>query len=466
MNSNRMGPLRPFQHTPVLIYSLGDISAIWLIFMLVSQLRHVPLDAGYLTLGLCATFAFYLIANMRGLYQSTRCLSFDTQIRLIFESWVAASLLMVVGLFAIKTSADFSRIFLASWVLMTPILLAAIRMLTYKATARLMREGKAGRRVVIAGAGDLGHELARVLSENALLGLQTIAFYDDNWAELKSRNVPVLGDLNHMIIDARSEQFDEIFIALPMRFSDRIKDIIEALADCPVTVNVVPDVFSFSLLHGRWRDLGGIPAISVHDSPLYGGGGILKRIEDIVLASLILLVIAIPMACIALTVKLTSPGPVLFRQRRYGLGGIPVMIWKFRTMTVCEDGDHIPQATRSDRRVTPLGRFLRRTSLDELPQFFNVLQGHMSIVGPRPHAIAHNELYRKDIHGYMLRHLVKPGITGWAQVNGWRGETDTLEKMQNRVQYDLDYIRNWSLRLDLRIIFMTVFKGFSDHNAY
>jgi len=185
-----------------------------------------------------------------------------------------------------------------------------------------------------------------------------------------------------------------------------------------------------------------------------------------VLGSLIMAVIALPMLAIAIAMKLTSPGPIIFKQRRYGLNGEVLYVWKFRSMTVCEDGVNVPQAKRGDTRITPLGAFLRRTSLDELPQFFNVLQGTMSIVGPRPHAIAHNEEYRRLIHGYMLRHKVKPGITGWAQVNGWRGETDTLEKMQKRVECDLQYIQEWSLWLDLKIVWMTIRGGFKGKNAY
>ncbi|WP_116895873.1 exopolysaccharide biosynthesis polyprenyl glycosylphosphotransferase, partial [Pseudomonas syringae] len=191
-----------------------------------------------------------------------------------------------------------------------------------------------------------------------------------------------------------------------------------------------------------------------------------KRAEDIVLSSLILLLIAVPLLTIAAAIKLTSAGPVLFRQRRYGLDGRSIMVWKFRSMSVQENTDVVLQATRNDARVTPLGRFLRRTSLDELPQFFNVLHGDMSIVGPRPHAIAHNEQYRRQVSGYMLRHKVKPGITGWAQINGWRGETDTLDKMRMRVEFDLEYIEHWSIWLDLKIILLTLLKGFGNKNAF
>jgi len=206
--------------------------------------------------------------------------------------------------------------------------------------------------------------------------------------------------------------------------------------------------------------VGGLPVLAVCETPFYGVNGIVKRVSDIVLATLILILIAPLLAAIALAVKLSSPGPAIFRQRRYGLNGQEVVVYKFRSMTVAEDGAVVRQATKNDARVTRLGAFMRRTSLDELPQFVNVIQGRMSIVGPRPHAVAHNEMYRKLIKSYMIRHKVRPGITGWAQVNGLRGETETVEKMRARIEYDLDYLRNWSLGLDLKIIWQTIFVVF------
>jgi putative colanic acid biosynthesis UDP-glucose lipid carrier transferase len=206
--------------------------------------------------------------------------------------------------------------------------------------------------------------------------------------------------------------------------------------------------------------------VSVFDTPFWGADGWLKKLEDLLLGSLILAIVSLPMAMIALAVKLTSRGPILFRQRRYGIDGKEITVYKFRTMTVTEDGATIRQAQKGDARFTPIGEFLRRHSLDELPQFINVVRGEMSIVGPRPHAIAHNEFYRSKVRGYMLRHKVKPGITGWAQINGWRGETGDLYKMQKRVEHDLWYIRNWSFWLDMKIILVTMFRGFSGPNAY
>jgi putative colanic acid biosynthesis UDP-glucose lipid carrier transferase len=251
-----------------------------------------------------------------------------------------------------------------------------------------------------------------------------------------------------------------------MSAESRIVKLVEALGDTTASVYLVPNFFIFDLMKGKLTEIDGIPLLSLHETPFSGADGWLKRIEDIVLGSLILSLIALPMVFIALGVKLTSPGPALFKQHRYGLNGKIVEVWKFRSMSCQEDGDTVRQASKSDARVTPLGAFLRRTSLDELPQFINVLQGTMSIVGPRPHAVAHNEQYRKLIRGYMLRHKVRPGITGLAQVNGWRGETDTLEKMRMRVRFDLAYMQNWSILLDLKIIFQTIFKGFTNPNAY
>ena len=228
----------------------------------------------------------------------------------------------------------------------------------------------------------------------------------------------------------------------------------------------VPDFFVFEMLQARWTEIDGMPLVSVFDTPFLGVDGWLKRIEDLLIALIALTLTAPLMLAIALGVKLSSPGPVLFRQRRYGLSGKVVEVWKFRSMGVQEDGEEIPQARRADPCVTRFGAFLRRTSLDELPQFFNVLQGHMSVVGPRPHAVAHNEQYRKLVPGTMLRHKVKPGITGWAQVNGWRGETDTVEKMQKRVEHDMHYIRNWSLALDVKIVALTLVRGFAGPGEY
>ena len=222
------------------------------------------------------------------------------------------------------------------------------------------------------------------------------------------------------------------------------------------------------LIQSRIDEIGDIPVVAVRETPFNGTNGLVKRSTDIIFTLLILLIISPILLIVALGVKLSSPGPLIFKQKRYGLNGEEIVVYKFRSMTTIDNGDNVVQATKNDQRVTSFGKFIRKTSLDELPQFFNVLQGGMSIVGPRPHAVAHNEMYRKLIKGYMIRHKVKPGITGWAQVNGLRGETEVLEKMQARVDYDIAYLRNWSPGLDIYIILKTVwvvfFKG--QNSAY
>jgi putative colanic acid biosynthesis UDP-glucose lipid carrier transferase len=252
-----------------------------------------------------------------------------------------------------------------------------------------------------------------------------------------------------------------------MASQPRILNLLDQLRDTTASIYFLPDIFLYDLIQARVDTVGGLPVVAVCETPFHGTTGVIKRLSDLCIALPAIVMTGPVMLAIVLAIKLTMPGPVLFRQRRYGLDGQQIVVWKFRTMRVTEDGDVVRQATRHDDRITPLGAFLRRSSLDELPQFFNVLQGRMSVVGPRPHAVAHNEMYRKLIKGYMIRHKVKPGITGWAQVNGARGETDTIEKMQRRIAYDIEYLRSWSLRLDVAIVWRTVTQAIrGDRNAY
>jgi putative colanic acid biosynthesis UDP-glucose lipid carrier transferase len=324
---------------------------------------------------------------------------------------------------------------------------------------RLLRAEGMERVAVVVGAGSLGKKLAERIKATPFLGVQVAGFFDDRSAErlgdMEAGNI--LGGVDQLAYYAKTHKVDLIYIAMPMASHPRVVKLLDELCDTTASVYFVPDIFLFDLIQARMDTIGGMPVLAVCETPFYGVNSIVKRVSDVILASLILVLIAPVLAAIALGVKLTSPGPVLFRQRRYGLDGQEIVVYKFRSMTVTEDGPVVTQATKNDARVTRFGAFLRKTSLDELPQFVNVLQGRMSIVGPRPHAIAHNEMYRKLIKSYMIRHKVKPGITGWAQVNGLRGETDTVEKMKARIEYDLDYLKNWSISLDLRIIWKTIF---------
>jgi putative colanic acid biosysnthesis UDP-glucose lipid carrier transferase len=275
-----------------------------------------------------------------------------------------------------------------------------------------------------------------------------------------------LGKMSDIANYVRKNNINIIYISQPISAQPRIRQLLDDLQDTTASIYFLPDIYIFDLIQARFDNVGGMPVVAICESPFTGINSLIKRGSDIVLASLILALLLPAMIAIGVVVKTTSPGPIIFKQRRYGQDGGEIVVYKFRSMTVCDDGDHVVQARKGDMRITRIGGFLRRTSLDELPQFINVLQGRMSIVGPRPHAVAHNELYRKQIKGYMLRHKVRPGITGWAQVNGLRGETDTLDKMKARIECDLDYLRRWSLSLDLWIILRTIKVVLKRDNAY
>jgi putative colanic acid biosynthesis UDP-glucose lipid carrier transferase len=383
-------------------------------------------------------------------------------------AWGLTLLMLALLGFLSKTSSDYSRVVLSTWALLVPVIITVIRMLIGKMIIEERSQPHAKRRLAIVGLNAQGLRVAEGVKQRAWWGLEIAGFFDDRLEireEIESSGMHI-GKLNELVRLARSSQVDYVCITLPMKAESRIIDLVNQLSDTTVSVYFVPNMFFSDLLKCRVTVIDGTPVFALLEPPLELLQAGLKRAEDLIIGSLILALILIPMLCIATAIKMTSPGPAIFRQRRYGLQGEFVEVWKFRSMTVCEDGATVTQATRNDSRITPLGGFLRRTSLDELPQFFNVLHGSMSIVGPRPHAVAHNEHYRKLIHGYMLRHKMKPGITGLAQINGWRGETDTLEKMAKRVEFDLRYLNDWSLWLDIKIIFQTVWKGFISKNAY
>jgi len=420
-------------------------------------------------LGLFTFLVTVMVFRAAQLYRPWRSANFIRLVRRVFLAWlVIVAILMMLG-YITKTSVHFSRKVLLTWMVTVPVGLVVLRLQIFWGLRWLRQQGRNTRTVVIAGAGDLGRRLAKNVMDTPWLGMRILGFFDDRVTgeiHLDHQSYPVLGTLDDMIGFVQQEQVVMVYLALPLRAEDRLREAVESLQDTTASVYYVPDVFIFSLLSASLTDLRGIPLIALWETPFFGMNGWLKRAEDLLLASLILALVSPLLVLIALGVKLSSPGPIIFKQRRYGLDGHEIMVYKFRTMKVGKDGPDVSQATRDDSRVTPFGRFLRRTSLDELPQFFNVISGSMSIVGPRPHAVAHNEYYRRLIPGYMLRHKVRPGLTGWAQINGWRGETETLEKMEKRVEYDLEYLRRWSLWFDLKIILLTIFRSFKDSHAY
>lgn len=353
------------------------------------------------------------------------------------------------------------------WFALAPLLL----LLSHMAMRKLgVDPGRARelRSVVIVGANDVGAKFAAKAERDPSLYMKVLGFFDDRTEDRRSPNLqhPMLGNMADIAAAVREHNIKMIFISQPISAQPRIRKLLDELEDTTASVYFLPDIYIFDLMQARFDNVGGMPVVAIRETPFMGVNSLIKRASDLVLASLIQLLLLPIMLVIAAAVKFSSPGPVIFRQRRYGLYGEEIIVYKFRSMTVAEDGARVVQATKNDQRVTRIGAFLRKTSLDELPQFINVLQGRMSIVGPRPHAVAHNEEYRKLIKGYMLRHKVKPGITGWAQVNGLRGETETLDKMEARVRYDLDYMRNWSLWLDLWIILLTVNVVLKRENAH
>jgi putative colanic acid biosynthesis UDP-glucose lipid carrier transferase len=413
---------------------------------------------------------FFVIAQFMDVYRARRGASIFQELLQLCMVWMGVLLVLLLVGYATKSSEQFSRSVVFTWIIAAPLALSIWRSFIHYALGELRRNGLNTCKVAIVGARDLGAEFARTILDSKWMGLLPVGFYDDRKPAgsrpLVTEPIKVVGDLGALVKHAREGKIDAIYITLPLRAEERIKKLLDQLSDTTVSVHLVPDFFVYNLMNAGLSNIGQFPVVSIHETPFNGVDGWIKRLEDIVLASLILLLISAPMLVIAAGVKLTSSGPAIYRQNRYGLRGNKIDVWKFRTMTVCEGEGEVKQAHQSDARVTPFGAFLRRTSLDELPQFINVLTGSMSIVGPRPHAVVHNEEYRKLISGYMLRHKVKPGITGLAQINGWRGETDTLDKMQKRIEYDLAYIKNWSLLLDVKIILLTLFKGFSGKNVY
>ncbi len=383
----------------------------------------------------------------------------------IATSWVALLGILALCGYATRSMKYFENEVLLIWALVTPAVQWAAVWVGAKIGRWRDSLPAARQSAVIIGAGAVGVKVARALDES---DVAFDGYFDDRGdervnPEAVSRHLGGLGDVAAYVI---AHGVRDVFITLPLSSRPRIVDLLEQLQDTTASLYFVPDVFGINIIQGRLQDMNGVPVVGICETPFTGTNKLVKRASDLVIASFILLLVSPLLLVIAIGVKLSSPGPVIFRQRRNGLDGEEIVVYKFRSMTVQDDGLVVHQASRGDPRITPFGAFIRRTSLDELPQFFNVLQGRMSIVGPRPHAVAHNEEYRRIIKAYMVRHKVKPGITGWAQVNGHRGETDTLEKMKARVEYDLEYLRNWSLGLDLQIIVCTIRLVFFDRKAY
>lgn len=447
-----------------MVQRFSDIVIIFLGLYLIYFLNAVSFDYKQTLLSLVVLVVFQMIGGITDFYRSWRGVKISNELVLITKNWTL-SLFFTLGVTSLFPDFDLKFSIFVQWYLIVIIGFVCCRTLIRMGAGVLRKLGYNTRRVAVVGATAAGISLLKGFLEEPWLGFVVKGVYDDDLSG-NYDGVPYGGSFEKLIHDARDGQIDRIYIALNMKDEVKIKDIVRQLTDTTCSVLLIPDMFTFNILQSRTEEINGVPVVSLFDTPLNGINMVFKRLEDIVVSVAILVLISPVLLVISLAVKISSPGPIIFRQIRYGMDGRPIKVWKFRSMTVMENDNKVKQATKNDIRVTKVGRFLRSTSLDELPQFFNVLLGQMSVVGPRPHAVAHNEQYRTLIEGYMLRHKVKPGITGLAQINGWRGETDTLEKMQKRIEFDLLYIRGWSVWLDIKIIFLTIFKGFVNKSAY
>lgn len=429
------------------------------------QLLNIPWHDRYLTMGLLGGLIFVIASQMVGVYRSWRGRSLFASAKLILNAWILTWATLIIIAFLYKDSEHFSRLAVTLWAIITPTVLMGYRILLRTLLAQYRMHGNNTRTLAIIGAGKVGQHIAGIIQSNPWLGYRVCAFYDDN-SELHNteiNGIPVKGCTNQIGHKVNLSQYSEIYLCLPLRAEQKIKQILNELTDTTSVVKFVPDLFTFDLMHAKTTELKGIPIFSVYDTPLSSfSNQILKRLEDITLSTIILTLISPIMLVLAIGVKMSSPGPVFYRQTRVGWNGQNFEMLKFRSMPVDVEKGGVQWGSAKNKTNTKFGQFIRATSLDELPQFINVLKGDMSIVGPRPERDIFVEQFRKEIPRYMQKHMVKAGITGWAQINGWRGDT-SLEK---RVEFDLHYINSWSLWLDIKIIFLTIFKGFINKNAY
>ena len=443
---------------PVLVVASGY-------FLFFVRFDGVDMDMHY-GLALAAAFAVVLLVfPFFRLYRPHRGTSLWIEAQALFQSWVAAIALISVLLVLTKTAPVFSRIWMTLWAVTSLVVLVGYRIVLRVVLRAMRRRGYNLRHIVVVGAGRLGREVASRLREASWTGLSVQAFFDDAPALYHEEvdGLRVEGTLDDVAAYVERKEIDQVWLALPLRAELRARQVLEQLRATTAEVRFVPDIFGFQLLNHSLGEVAGLPVLNLTESPMQGTNQFVKTFEDYLLASLIVLGLSPLLAFIAVGVKLSSPGPVLYRQRRVTWNGVQFDMLKFRSMPLDAESASGPVwAHAGDARATPFGSFLRRWSLDELPQFFNVLKGDMSIVGPRPERPEFIDRFRDQIPGYMQKHLVKAGITGWAQVNDLRGNTD----LAKRIEFDLYYIDNWSLWFDLRIIMLTLGQVVKSRNAY
>ena len=442
------------------------------VYLLYIYFRQVGPDWQYFPSILAGILIASVLFQLLGVYSGDYVFSKRLRIDRLLLAWAVSFAIILTIAFALKITSFYSRIWAVSWFVATGGLMIGARLAISSWIGELAQAGRFAQRTVIVGAGEQGQRLAAHLNQIGDIRTRIVGFIDDRKTRisLSGAGYEVIGDTGHLTKLIRSGIIDQVFVALPWSAEDRLRELVYQLAATPVRIRLAPDLIGFEFRDRSIDRVAELPMVRIFDHPISGWSYVCKSIEDWVLATLILLFIGPLMLFIALAIKLDSRGPVFFRQKRHGFNYNPFEVWKFRTMhaNMADPGGAV-QATKNDPRVTRVGRFLRMSSLDELPQLINVLRGDMSIVGPRPLPIgltASGRRFEEVVDRYAARHRIKPGITGWAQVNGWRGETDTIEKIQKRVEHDLHYIDNWSIWFDLVIIFETFAALFKDENAY
>ncbi len=447
------------------LYALTIAGALALIALLVEQPFTVPYQILAFTSGVLG-FIFLRRYDLLTPWLPGRQGSVGTG---VYWTWVGiVGLLLLIG-YLTQYSEYFSRKILLIWFVSAPVLLLVLHKFAVAIATRFLPHSVRRRTAVIVFVNESARGLARNLKNSQ--SFELVGFFEDRDMDRiggSLDSVSYMGKVRSVAQYVRDHNIDVVFVVLPDDGGRRALSILDELGDTTASVYYVPDFVIINLFEAQVREVEGITVLEVAETPFYGADGVLKQLFDFAFSLSVIICLMPLLLLIALIIKLTSRGPVIFSQRRYGLNGQRFMVYKFRSMYVGEinANSDTQQASRNDPRITPIGRFIRRTSIDELPQFFNVLKGEMSVVGPRPHTVAHNEYYRKAVKRYMVRHKVKPGLTGWAQVNGLRGETAQLERMEERIRHDLEYIKGWSPFLDIKIIFMTIMMIFRDKNAY
>ena len=428
--------------------------------IIATKVHSVEWHDRYIILGILGGLIFIMSSQAMGAYNDWRGRTYLSNMKLILNSWALTWVILIIIAFLYKETGDYSRFSIIIWAIITPIILISYRLLLRALLHKHLKLTRNTKKIAIAGAGKVGRHIVSIIQENTLLGCNITAYFDDDPTlhNTTINGVPVIGPLNQASKLANENLFDELYICLPLRADKEIQQLLHELTNTTAIVKFIPDLFCFDLLHAKWSELNGIPIISVFDSPLSNKTArVIKRIEDFSLSAIILFFISPILLGLSIGIKLTSPGPVFYLQTRIGWNGKKFKMYKFRSMPTNTEKGGVQWGNSQSKTNTKFGQFIRKYSLDELPQFINVLLGDMSIVGPRPERDIFVEKFRTQIPRYMQKHMVKAGITGWAQINGWRGDTS----LHKRIEYDLDYINRWTIWMDIKIIAVTAVKAFS-----